>query len=143
MKTLTLPKGSPDPLPELTAYWEPFAPLLRRVPSGRSLERYVTGLLTALPRKNCEAIAQAVANTSLEQLQQLFYRRLLTAAAWDPLALDELRVRLLGEHSPPGGMLLLDATGVPKHGKASVGVQQQYAGTGGKQGTCQVVVRAQ
>lgn len=48
------------------------------------MERYVTGLLTNAPRKNCKAIAQAVANTSLEQLQHL-----LTDAAWDPLALNE------------------------------------------------------
>lgn len=57
MKTLTLPKGSPDPLPELAAYLEPFAPLFRRGTSRNSVERYVTGLLTDLPRKNCEAIA--------------------------------------------------------------------------------------
>ncbi len=138
MKTLTMPKGSPDPLPELAAFLEPFAPLFRRATSRRSLERYVTGVLTDLPRKNCEAIAQAVANTSLEQLQHL-----LTDAAWDPLALDEQRVRLLADHSPPQGILVLDDTGVPKQGKASVGVHHQYSGTLGKQGTCQIVVSAQ
>jgi SRSO17 transposase len=104
----------------------------------RSLERYVTGLLTDLPRKHCETIAQAVANTSLEQLQHL-----LTDAAWDPLVLDEQRVRLLVDHSPPNGILLLDDTGLPKQGKASVGVQHQYSGTLGKQGNCQVVVSAE
>jgi SRSO17 transposase len=71
MRTLTLPKGSPDPLPELAAFLEPFAPLFRRATSCRSLERYVTGLLTDLPRKNCETIAQAVANTELSHLQHL------------------------------------------------------------------------
>jgi len=60
-KTLTLPKGSPDTLPELATFLEPFAPLFRRATSRRSLERYMTGLLTDLPRNNCEAIAQAVA----------------------------------------------------------------------------------
>lgn len=138
MKTLTLPKSSPDPLPELAAFLEPFAPLFRRATSHRSLERYVTGLLTDLPRKNCETIAQAVTNTSLEQLQHL-----LTDAAWDPLALDEQRVRLLVKHSPPQGILVLDDTGLPKQGKASVGVQHQYSGTLGKQGNCQLVVSAQ
>ena len=135
MKTLTLPKGSPDPLPELAAFLEPFAPLFRRATSCRSLERYVTGLLTDLPRKNCETIAQAVANTSLEQLQHL-----LSDAAWDPLALDEQRVRLLLDRSPANGVLVLDDTGLPKQGKASVGVQHQYSGTLGKQGNCQIVV---
>ncbi|HET8907140.1 MAG TPA: IS701 family transposase [Ktedonobacterales bacterium] len=138
MKTLTLPKGSPDPLPELAPFLAPFAPLFRRSTSRRSLERYVTGLLTDLPRKNCETIAQAVAATSLEQLQHL-----LTDAAWDPLALDEQRVRLLVERSPAHGVLVLDDTGLPKQGKASVGVQAQYSGTLGKQGNCQIVVSAE
>ena len=138
MKTLALPKGSPDPLPELATYLEPFTSLFWRNTSRRSLERYVTGLLSDLPRKNCEAIAQAVANTSLEQLQHL-----LTDAAWDPLALDEQRVRLLVERSPTNGVLVLDDTGLPKQGKASVGVQHQYTGTLGKQGNCQIVVSAQ
>jgi SRSO17 transposase len=138
MKTLTLPKGSPDPLPELATFLKPFAPLFRRATSQKSLERYVTGLLTDLPRKNCEAISQAVANTSLEQLQHL-----LTDAAWDPLALDEQRVRLLIERSPKNGVLILDEVGLPKQGKASVGVQHQYCGALGKQGNCQLVVSAE
>jgi len=116
----------------------PFASLFRRSTSHRSLERYVNGLLSDLPRKNCETIAQAVANTSLEQLQHL-----LTDAAWDPLALDEQRVRLLVERSPANGVLVLDDTGLPKQGNASVGVHHQYTGTLGKQGNCQIVVSAQ
>jgi SRSO17 transposase len=91
MKTLTLPKGSPDPLPELATFLEPFAPLFRRATSRRSLERYVTGLLTDLPSKNCETIAQAVADTELQPWQHL-----LTDVTWDPLALDEQRVRRYG-----------------------------------------------
>jgi SRSO17 transposase len=138
MKTLNLPKGSPDPLPELAAFLQPVAPLFRRATSRRSLERYVTGLLTDLPRKNCETIAQVVADTSLEQLQHL-----LTDATWDPLALDEQRVRLLVERSPANGVLVLDDTGLPKQGKSSVGVQHQYSGTLGKQGNCQLVVSAE
>ena len=93
-------------MPELTSYLERFASLFRHATSRKSLERYVTRLLTDLPRKNCEAIAHAVANTSLEQLQPL-----LTNAAWDPLALDEQRVRLLVERSPRLGVLILDETG--------------------------------
>jgi SRSO17 transposase len=138
MNTLRLPKGSPDPVPELAAFLAAFAPLFRRSTSHRSMERYITGLLTDLPRKNCETIAQAVAATSLEQLQHL-----LTDAAWDPQALDEQRVRRLTQRSPAHGVLVLDDTGLPKQGKASVGVQQQYSGTLGKQGNCQIVVSAE
>jgi SRSO17 transposase len=138
MKTLALPKGSPDPLPELAMYLEPFARLFRRATSKKSLERYITGLLTDLPRKNCEAIAQTVTNTSLEQLQHL-----LTDAAWDPRALDEQRVRLLIERSPKHGVLVLDEVGLPKQGNTSVGVQHQYCGAWANKATGRLVVSAE
>jgi SRSO17 transposase len=69
MESVAVPKASPAPLPEVAAYLAPLAPLFRRPQSRRSLERYVTGLLTDLPRKNSEAIAAAVAGTSSERLQ--------------------------------------------------------------------------
>jgi SRSO17 transposase len=133
-----VPKASPAPLPELAAYLQPLAPLFRRAQSRESLERYVTGLLTDLPRKNCDLIAAAVAGTSTERLQHL-----LTDADWDPLALDEARVRQLVAQGRPGGLLALDDTGLPKQGKASVGVARQYSGTLGKVANCQVVVSAE
>ena len=135
MKTLALLKGSPDSLQELATYLEPFASLFQRSTDRRSLERYVTGLLSDLLRKNCDATTQTVANTSLEQLQHL-----LTDAAWDPLALDEQRVRLLVERSPAHGVLVLDDTRLPKQGNASVCVHHQYTETLDKQGNCQIVV---
>ena len=98
----------------------------------------MTGLLTDLPRKNCDTIAAAVAGTTTERLQHL-----LTDADWDPLALDEARVRQLVERSPSDGILALDDTGLPKQGKASVGVARQYSGTLGKVTNCQVVVSAE
>src|SRR5215216_1302141 len=119
---VAVPKASPAPLPELAAYLSPFAPLFRRAQSRQSLDRYVTGLLTDLPRKNCDTIAAAVAGTTTERLQHL-----LTDADWDPLALDEVRVRRLVALSPAAGILLLDDSGLPKQGKASVGVARQYS----------------
>src|SRR5947208_6483077 len=121
-----VPRAGPTPVWALDVYLHPFAPLFRgsrQRPTWESLERYVTGLLTDLPRKNCDTIAAAVAGTSTERLQHL-----LTDADWDPLALDEARVRALVALSPPGGVLVLDDTGLPKQGKASVGVARQYSG---------------
>jgi SRSO17 transposase len=137
MEMPVVPKASPAPLPELATYLAPFAPLFRRATSRGSVERYLTGLLTDLPRKNCDTIAAAVAGTSTERLQHL-----LTDATWEPQALDEQRVRALAAQSPPQGLLVVDDTGLPKQGRGSVGVARQYSGTLGKVANCQIVVTA-
>jgi SRSO17 transposase len=139
MTTNLVPKASPAALPELEAFLAPFAPLFQRHTSRDSMERYVTGLLTDLPHKTADTIAAAVAGTSTERLQHL-----LTDATWDASALDALRVQqLLAAHPPTAGVLVLDDTGLPKKGTASVGVVAQYSGTIGKVGNCQVVVSAE
>ena len=132
-----VPKASSDPLPEIAGFLKPFAPLFRRSQSRHSLERYVTGLLTDLDRKNCDTIAAAVAGTSTERLQHL-----LTDADWDSKELDGARVRSLSEKRPEGGILVLDDTSFPKQGKSSVGVARQYCGALGKRANCQVAVSA-
>src|SRR3954447_25576530 len=114
---VAVPKAGPAPLPEVAAYLAPFAPLFRRAPSRQSLERYVTGLLTDLDRKNCDTIAAAVAGTSTERLQHL-----LTDAEWESKELDATRVRRLSQKSPKDGILVLDETSFPKKGNRSVGV---------------------
>ena len=127
---VAVPKAGPAPLPELAAYLAPFAPLFRRAQSRQSLERYVTGLLTDLPRKNGDTIAAAVAGTSTERLQHL-----LTDADWAPEALDAARVRQLVALSPPGGVLVLDDTGLPKKGTALGGGRPavlRHPGQGGQ-----------
>src|SRR5260221_5152541 len=139
MNKTRVPKASPEPLPELAAFLEPFAPLFRRHTSRDSMERYLTGLLSDLPHKTCDTIADVIAGTTIERLQHL-----LTDAAWDPLSLDEARVkRLLMLHPVTDGILVFDDTGLPKKGTESVGVEPQYSGTLGKIGNCQVVVSAE
>jgi SRSO17 transposase len=95
METPVVPTASPAPLPELATYLEPFAPLFRRSTSRESLERYVTGLLTDLPHKNCDTIAAAVAGTSTERLQYL-----LTDAVWEPQARPATRAPWWAESAP-------------------------------------------
>jgi hypothetical protein len=51
-----VPKASPDTLPELAASLQSFAPLFRRSTSRESVEHYLTGVRTDLPRKTgCQA----------------------------------------------------------------------------------------
>jgi hypothetical protein len=98
MKIKAVPKAAPTPLLELETYLQPFIKLFRRSWSRQSCERYITGLLTDLPHKNCETIAAALAGTSTERLQHL-----LTDAGWDALALHQLRVQHLMFLRPKGG----------------------------------------
>jgi SRSO17 transposase len=137
MHTSGVPQASPDALPALATSREPFAPLFRRAASRESVERYLPGLLTDLERNNCDTIAAAVAGTSTERWQHR-----LTAAAWEPQTLDQQRVTAVVSQSPPYGLLVVDDTGRPKQGRASVGVARQYSGTLGKGATWQVVVSA-
>jgi SRSO17 transposase len=137
MKTiLRIPQAPAEPLPELAAFLEPFRVHFRRSEGPHALERYLTGLLTEHPNKNCDTLAQIVPGTSEQQLQGL-----LTAMAWDEDDLNRQRVqRMLTLPTEGDGVLIVDDTGFAKQGKASVGVARQYSGTLGKVGNCQVTV---
>jgi SRSO17 transposase len=128
--------ASPDELPELQAFLGAFQVRFRRPEARAALERYTTGLLTELPNKNCDTIAQAVPGTSAQRLQEF-----LTNRPWDEADLNRQRVqKMIAEATLGDGVLVLDATGFPKQGQASVGVARQYSGTLGKVDTCQIAV---
>ena len=130
--------ASPDELPELTEFLGSFKVRFRRPEGADALERYTTGLLTELPNKNCATIAQAVPGTSEQQLQEF-----LTNMQWDEDDLNGQRVhKMVMEATLGDGVLVLDDTGFPKQGKASVGVARQYSGTLGKVGSARKFVLA-
>src|SRR5438270_10903765 len=70
MNKTRVPKASPQPLPELSTELSPFAPLFRRHTSRDSMERYVTGLVSDLPHKTCDTIADVIAGSSIERMPQ-------------------------------------------------------------------------
>jgi SRSO17 transposase len=128
--------ASPDALPELKGFLASFQVRFRRPEGADALERYTTGLLTELPNKNCDTIAQALPGTSEQRLQAF-----LTNMQWDEEDLNGQRVhKMVAEATLGDGVLVLDDTGFPKQGKASVGVARQYSGTLGKVGNCQRAV---
>lgn len=134
--TTRLPRAPEVPLPELAEFLAPFEVHFVQRPSAKSLERYVTGLLTEHPTKNCDTLAQVLPGTSEQRLQYL-----LTDMAWDHDDLNRQRVRRMRDLPTEGdGVLLFDDTGFAKQGMRSVGVQRQYSGTLGKTGNCQVAV---
>src|SRR3954447_10258727 len=137
MKTTTrVPLAPGEPLPALDEFLRPFHVHFARSEATHALERYLTGLLTEHPNKNCDTIAQVVPGTSEQSLQGL-----LTAMAWDEDDLNRQRVeRLLALPTEGDGVLIFDDTGFAKQGQCSVGVARQYSGTLGRTGNCQVAV---
>jgi SRSO17 transposase len=131
-----VPQAPTQPLPELAVFLQPFRVQFARSEGAHALERYLTGLLTELPVKNCQTIAENIPGTSEQRLQGL-----LTAMVWDHDDLNRQRVQQMLELPSEGdGALIFDDTGFAKQGKSSVGVARQYSGTLGKVGNCQVTV---
>jgi SRSO17 transposase len=128
--------ASPAELPELQEFLAGFQVRFRRPEGREALERYATGLLTELPNKNCDTLAQAVPGTSAQRLQEF-----LTNMQWDEEDLNRQRVQKMAAEATRGdGVLVFDDTGFPKQGRTSVGVVRQYSGTLGKVGNCQIAV---
>jgi SRSO17 transposase len=128
--------ASPDERPELKEFLGSFQVRFRRPEGAEALKRYMTGLLTELPNKNGDTIALAVPGTSEQRLQEF-----LTNMPWEEEDLNRQRVQKMSAEATLGdGVLVLDDTGFPKQGKASVGVARQYSGTRGKVGNCQIAV---
>jgi len=131
-----IPQAPSEPLPELDEFLQPFRVTFRRRESQAAMERYLTGLLTEHPNKNCDTLASIVPDTSEQQLQGL-----LTQMVWDEEALNRQRVGLMCALKTEGdSVLIIDDTGFAKHGQHSVGVARQYSGTLGKVANCQVTV---
>jgi len=123
-------------MPELAEFLAPFRVGFTFDKSFTSLERYLTGLLTEHPHKNCDTMAQVVPGTAQQNLQYL-----LTDLIWDEHATNRQRIkRMLKLPSEGDGVMIFDDTGFLKKGKASVGVARQYTGTVGKVCNCQVSV---
>jgi len=137
MQTTTrVPHAPAQPLPALDDFLRPFHVHFARSEATHALERYLTGMLTEHPNKNCDTIAQIVPGTSEQSLQGL-----LTAMLWDEDDLNAQRVRRLSALPTEGdAALIFDDTGFAKQGQCSAGVARQYSGTLGKVGNCQVTV---
>jgi hypothetical protein len=107
MKTLRIPHAPSAPLPELAEFLAPFRVHFQRSEGPQALERYLTGLLTEHPNKNCDTIAQIVPGTSEQRLQGL-----LTSIDWDEEDLNRQRVQTLLRLPTEGdGVLIFDQCG--------------------------------
>jgi SRSO17 transposase len=134
--TKRVPLAPGEPMPALDEFLRPFHVHFARSEATHALERYLTGMFTEHPNKNCDTLAAVVPGTSEQSLQGL-----LTAMSWDEDDLNQQRVQdLLALPTEGDAALIFDDTGFAKQGKSSVGVARQYSGTLGKVGNCQVTV---
>ncbi|MBI3963332.1 MAG: hypothetical protein HY335_11320 [Deinococcus sp.] len=82
-----IPQAGSEPLPELAEFLAQFRVHFAQQTSAEVLERYVTGLLTEHPNKNCDTMASVVPGTNQQQLNNL-----LTEMVWDEADLNRQRV---------------------------------------------------
>jgi len=123
-------------LSRLTDWLEIFAPAFSAHPAqSGGLRRYVEGVLSDSRRKSMEAMWARLRDPGSYEALQYF----ITEADWSA---DRVWRVLRAAVPARSGVLVLDGTGFPKQGSASVGVARQYSGTLGKVGNCQVAVTA-
>jgi SRSO17 transposase len=130
------PQAPGEPPPELAEFLAHFHGHFAQHRSRATVARYLSGLLTEHPKKNCGTPAAVVQGTTEQQLQHL-----LTGMVWEEEDLNRQRVQVMrGLRTERDGVLTIDGTGFAKQGRHSVGVARQYSGTLGKVGNCQVTV---
>jgi SRSO17 transposase len=119
--------------PRLAALLTRFRGCFQKEPTFQHLETYVLGLLTDLKRKSVEPIALA-AGVAVRTLQEF-----LSQLAWDhERARATLQRLVVDAHDRDHGIGVIDASGHPKQGKKTPGVQRQWCGESGKVDNCVV-----
>lgn len=129
--------SAPAWLSPLMARLEVFAPAFSAHAAKRGgLRRYFEGMLSDSRPKSMETMWARPCDPGSYRAPQYF----ITDAEWSA---DRVWRFLRAAVPAREGVLVLDDTGFPKQGSASVGVARQYSGTLGKVGNCQVSVTAE
>lgn len=122
----------------LQAFYGRMRPHFARPESWALGGRYLFALLLPVERCNTWQLAEAVGDATPHAFQQF-----LKAAVWDADGLRDETARYIYEHfGEPGGVLVLDESGIPKRGRESAGVGRQYIGCTGQVENAQVAVFA-
>ena len=112
-----------------------FSGCFNRRDAADLLRIYVSGQLSNIQRKTCEAIALRY-NRAPRTLQ-----RFLESVKWDEARLRDTCQRIVAtDHAHADAIGTIDESGNTKSGKATVGVDRQYNGNRGKIDNCVVGV---
>jgi SRSO17 transposase len=104
---------------------------VRREP-WRQARKYLTGLMSDLPRKNCWSLAEYAGDRTPDRMQ-----RLLERAVWDEAAAMRAVGGFVVDHLRPDQadalvVAVLDESGQQKQGEHTAGVGPQYVGCAGQ-----------
>jgi len=120
-------------LDDLDDFIEPYLPLFGRRENHGHARMYVEGRLQRLERRTLEPIA----NEHGVHRRRLQY--FVGAGLWDDEPVrNQVCEQVARELGTRDGVLIFDASGFPKKGDKSVGVQRQWCGRLGKEENCQV-----
>jgi SRSO17 transposase len=120
-------------LKRLGQFLDQFAGCFGRRAHRTYASRYVQGLLNDSERKSMQPMHGRLSDPGSYQGLQHF----MTHSTWEARVFWQ---RLRAVLPVRRGVLAIDDTGLPKQGKASVGVQRQYCSAVGKVANCQVAV---
>jgi|TARA_B100001971_G_C18209902_1_gene550004 SRSO17 transposase len=119
--------------PALIALLQRFRPFFKRQITFQYFLFYITGLMAELKRKSIEPIALA-SSVPVRTLQEF-----LAFFVWDDARISDALQRMVAdEHGSAHAIGILDASGHPKSGDKSPGVQRQWCGRTGKVDNCVV-----
>jgi SRSO17 transposase len=100
----------------------------RRWETRASAKKYISALMSDLPRKNCWTIAEHAGDTTPGKMQHL-----LEAAKWDTMAaMTSVRAFVCDALDDGDAVAVLDESGQEKKGSATIGVKRQYVGCAGR-----------
>jgi len=125
-----------------SAYVEGLVSVIGHADRARPLRDYCTGLIMPCERKSVEPLAAVTAPARVAAQHQSLLHFVGEGRWSDERVLAKVREMVLPEIERRGPIeaWIIDDTGLPKHGRHSVGVARQYCGQLGKEDNCQVAV---
>lgn len=134
--------GGQEQRARFDAYVDELAAAVGHADRREPLRGYCTGLLLPGRRKSVEPMAARLEPMRVSARHQSLHH-FVAKAEWSDDAVMRVARRhalpLMEQHGPIDAWII-DDTGIPKKGLASVGVANQYCGVLGKNANCQVAV---